>query len=465
MNRSFAWRRGLGAATFVSCLGAATLVPGGEARADGIAYYEAVAKAVGAGYTLSNQSVPLGLVFEGIGPEADARQSSLQRADANASVPYFGDTIPGLPGTLGGIYKLPIPSYPLIASTSYGEAPVDIDFPGVSMHAESTASSTIARSSIGSAATGAAAAARVDETADGGVVSSSDSEFNALKLGNQITLSGVRSRAVTSADAAGKLTRTATLSIARIFAPGLALTLPENSTGEVPIPIPIPGVPNTPPIPVEPFPVPYGGQTIVAPEIGFVNGTFTIALPFAGDTQRYAVPAGPVIDAFKALGITLGYQSAEILPTGIAAPVLSMGFTFPSPPPNQYVQGETPVTFSIGQALALVDARTAGSANSTNGTASATDGGSAPTLPSSGNVPGVDQIAALFPSPVAPDQVGSVPVADVPVVQQALTVNGRASTVGADLSSIYFVLVVGGLLAFVATTALRLMGVRFRWGS
>jgi hypothetical protein len=472
MNRLRSRRPALAAAAIVGCVAAAGSIPTGTARADSSGYYEAVAKAVGAGYTLSNETIPLGLVFEGVGPEADARQTSLQRADANAAVPYLGDTIPGLPGTAAGIFGVPVPSYPLIASTGYGEPPAEVDYPGISMYCESTTASTIARSSIGSPTSGSSASARIDRADDGSVTAHSGSELNALKLGNQLLVSGVQSRAVTTADSSGALTRSSSLSVGRISAPGLSFTIPRSTPGEVPVPVPVPGVPNVPPIPLAPVPVPLGGETVVQPDIGFVNGTFTITLPFAGKTQSYALPAEPVIAAFKQLGITITYQAAQQIPNGVIAPVLSFAYTIPAPPENQYYQGPTPVTFSIGHSLSAVEFRTAGSAtgagspavgtdgtNATDGIA--TQGGSLPaTAPSSGAVPGLDAVAKLFPSPAVPAQVAAE---SVPVDQIALS--SRGAIAGADISSIYLVIVVGGLLAFLAVTALRLMGVRFRWGS
>ncbi|MBA3741632.1 hypothetical protein [Sporichthya sp.] len=451
------------AATGLVLVAVGSIVLGSAPAARADAPYDGLARAVGIDATLTNPSIPAGLIIEGIGPQASAHQSSVGIGDANAAFPYFGDVIPGVPGVLGGIFGLPVPPYPLIASSGKGGPPANTSYPGVQLHAESNAGNTIASAVAGQEASGLTSLARVDRLDDGSVRALADTAGNALKLGGALTLSQYRSHAEAMADAGtGKLVRTASLSIGRISVPGLSFTIPESTPGTVPLPVPIPGVPNVPPATFPPVPLPMAGQTLAEPDIGLVDGYFVLTLPAEGADQKYVLDAPAVLDAFKAAGVTMAFQASQLTESGIVAPAFQFTTTLPSPPPNIYYSGETPVTFSSGLTVAQVDLRLVPSAGALTADGLSSD---APALglPSTG----VDSIGiggGLPPAAGAVPGLGSVAGNSTPV-SSGLIPAGNAVSLDFDAAGIYLALVATGLLAFLAATALRVMGVRFRWGS
>ncbi|WP_019873393.1 hypothetical protein [Sporichthya polymorpha] len=431
--------------------------------------YDAYAKAVGIDFTLRNPSIPVGFVVQAIGPEADAHQTSLSTRDANASFPYFGDVVPTLPGLGSAITGFPVPPYPFIASSGAGQKPVVRSYPGITLRAESGTTSTIASGVAGTTAFGGSADARVDEAEDGSVTSTSEAEYKAVDLSGVFKLSGVRSRAETTADGTtGKLTRSSSLSIGLISVPGLSFTVPKSSPEAIPIPIPVPGVPNVPPIPAPPFPFPAGGTTFVAPQLGIQDGYFVVTAP-GQETQKYTVPAQPVIDGLKAAGVTFTYQAAEITSNGIIAPVANFRFDIPAPPENQYYSGPTPVTMTTGLTVANVDLTPLGSEVPTGIQPSGAEGGTA--APGTG-VAGVDAAGlGVLPGTTA-GVAGGVPVAGsgVPGVSGAgeETVAAEFVRVGTALKGaggldIYLALAAAGVVTLLAAWALGLIGVRRLW--
>ncbi|MFN2537892.1 MAG: hypothetical protein ABR549_07020 [Mycobacteriales bacterium] len=92
-----------------------------QSPARAAATFTGSAAAYGIDSTVSNPSVPLGLVVQAAGPAAQATLSSLQQSDTFASFPYPGEGVAGLPGVVGGTAGVPLPAYPFIVATSLGE--------------------------------------------------------------------------------------------------------------------------------------------------------------------------------------------------------------------------------------------------------------------------------------------------------------------------------------------------------
>lgn len=328
----------------------------GPARAGTDAYYDATARAIGVDATLSNPSIPIGLVVEGIGPEADVHQTALQVGDAQAAFPYLGDTIPSTPGVLGGILGVPTPAYPAAAYTTYGQPASDVNYPGVTLHAQSLAQDTVADAVVGTAASGGHSSSTINVGSDGSLTSTATTDLQGLQIGSVFSIGAVHAQAKAVADSTGKITRTSSLTIGQISVPGGAISVPSTTPGTIPIPIPIPGIPNIPPQTVPTIPIPVvGGTTLPVGDIGFENGYFTVTLPVLGMPQQFAVPAQAVLDTFKAAGITITYQAEQDTTTGVIAPVLHVSTTLPSPPANMYFSGATDVTYTLGSAVATAD--------------------------------------------------------------------------------------------------------------
>ncbi|HUR01513.1 MAG TPA: hypothetical protein VM347_03155, partial [Nonomuraea sp.] len=201
--------------------------------------YEATAEAFAFRMTAANQSLPLGLVIEGQGPLSRARQTSLDQSDALAAFPYPGDSAAQGPGVVGGLIGVPLPAYPLQASTTGGEEPARAQLPGIDLSAESQAALTTARAVVGSGAPGASTLSRIIRTADGGVVSTATTSADGLALGGSATVSGVESMVSVARDGTGRLTRSTDLAIGRISVPGLTMTIPQTLAAP-PEPLPLP---------------------------------------------------------------------------------------------------------------------------------------------------------------------------------------------------------------------------------
>lgn len=440
------------AATGVVTVG--VVVPAGIGRAESFETppYDASAQANVVNIATTNATFPLGLLIEGGGPESHVRMTSLQQSDASASFPYLGTSIPTAPGLAASIVGLPLPNFPTTLTSSYGDSPRTRNFPGVALRAESGQATTLAAATAGSEGlAGGTSTSRVDVTPDGGVVSRAATSISALDFGGLVSVAGFRSDAQVSSDSGtGKLTKTSTLSIARLSAPGLALTIPAGG--------------NIPP--------PFAGQSIVAPDLGFQDGRFTVTLPYLGEPQQFEVPAQSVLDAFKALGVTLEYQPATSGTTSIQGAQFVIKMTLPAPPANQAYNGETPVTYTLGQTLAAVTVSPLGGADdAVNGTdgagtapASGIDQASAPDT-SAGAGPALSDVDAAGLLPTTTDAL-TPQVTDLPVAGQSLTA-ARFEPLAADFGAtrFYLALALAALVAFLSMTAVRLLGVRLKWES
>ncbi|WP_028984489.1 hypothetical protein [Sporichthya polymorpha] len=437
------------------------------------AAFDAYAQGIAVNATARNQSFPLGVVIEGIGPEASSRLTSSGQSDAEASFPYLGPVVPGLPGIAAGLYGLPSPGYPLQAATGAGDAPADVAYPGIRLHAESGQESNIGSASVVSPSGGGTADSRISVAPSGDVRAFADSALDGIVIGGTVRMSGVHSTAVVLADGTtGKLTRSSSLSIARIHVPGLAIAVPKTTPGSAPVPVPIPGVPQLPDTPFPPIPLPFGGQTLPAPDIGFKDGYFSMTLPGFGDNQ-YAVPASSVLDAFKQAGYGITYQPATETPTGIEG--ASFNFTYEAPgfPDNPYFSGPVPITYTVGKVLANVtlnpatydatagvtDSAAAGTGSVGTGAAGAAPGGVLPSLDAAGIgglVPGGAAVGA------APAAVGAGVGTGIPT---ATFVPAGAAINFSDSTNLYLLFAAIAVAALLSMMALSLVGVRSPWKS
>jgi hypothetical protein len=398
----------------------------------------------------------------------------LDKGDATANFPYFGDSVATAPGVVSGLFGVPVPPYPLTASSTFGSAPASVNYPGIELNAVSRATSTVADAVAGSAGSGATSHSEVDESADGTVTAEASNASPLTVLGPLVSLKGFASSVGVSADSNGTLTRTSNFAIDEISVPGLVLRIPEGSPSSypVPFPVPVPGVPAPAPIPAPalPVPAPFAGATITEPKIGFINGYFTISLPFAGETQKYALPAEPVIEAFSAQGVTIRYTAPQKTKEGLLGGVFTVQYTLAAPPDNPFYSGPTPATFVVGNAEAAVS-RAADSPAIAPGGAAGTDAAAAGALPT-----GTDSIAA------APGDLGAGPVpgavggAGVPTVDLVPQGSGPASSdsflaaalpafLSSDFSAIYLALVGIAVAALIAVSVLGAKGVSARWNS
>lgn len=343
----------LRAAAGLVCAGlsAGVLVLAGAPQAAAELSYEASAEAFAFRSTLANQSLPLGLTLEGQGPVSRARQTSLSQSDAFAAFPYPGDTAAQGPGVVGGLIGVPLPGYPLQASTTFGDKPAVTQLPGVDLRAESAQQLTQASALLGSGGSGAATTSRIIQTGAGAIEVSAVATGDALDLAGVVALSAVRASAIAMMSEAGELTRATELSIGRIAVPGLRLTIPPNAPALPAAPEPIPAPPAFPPVPL-----PFGGQTIDAPEIAFRNGQFGVTLPGLG-SQVYAVPSAAVAEALAGAGVTMTYQAAQQTDDGVISPAISFSTVLPEPPPSPAgISGTSTLTVTFGLAQATIAA-------------------------------------------------------------------------------------------------------------
>ena len=359
----FTKRCGRGVALIALAGSAVALLPT-SAPADTLATFDAQAAANGLDVTASNASIPLGLVVQGTAPVARAALDSLGTSQALAAGPYPGDLAASLPGTVKTTSGIPLPDYPLMAATSAGDEPKEVVAPGMSLRAESRASRSTSRATVGSDSTGSTAIATAERDDAGGVQATAVSRFDVLRVLNRLTLSGVVAEAVTGLDESGARTSRSSLRIDAIDAAGLVLSVPETTPkGGLPdLPPLVSGQPAPPqPPPSQPTPLPGGGTTASGPVLRFADGNFSVVSGTGAKPTEVPVPAATVIEAFHKLGIEMTYQAAQPTDTGVVAPVLSFRTTLPPLPDNPTAfQGPTAVTVDVGRVTTSVAGQTTG---------------------------------------------------------------------------------------------------------
>ncbi|HEY2831061.1 MAG TPA: hypothetical protein VGJ14_01445 [Sporichthyaceae bacterium] len=427
-------------AAVVALTGAVVLLPGGRAAADST--YSASTEAGGLRMYLSNESVPLGIQPEVSGPYAIATQNSIEQSDAMASTPYPGDAGQSLPSTVAGSTGAPLPAYPFIVTTSLGDPPARLSYPGIDLRAESAQTLTQASATGGGDSVGAISTARVLRDGDT-VTADGSTEANLIRLGDDLVISGLHATAMAGRDASGTLTRSSELAFTSLSATGLTLTLP-----------PPPGT-NGP------------SQKISPPAISLVDGKFRVIAPgqSANDTE---VPVADVVAALTKAGYHTVYQQPQQTTNGITGAGLQINTTLPAPPPGTPggFSGETPVTLALGLVKAEITYAGGGEQQPSIGT-----GAPAGTTPAAG-APAVSTPATAGLLPPGTGGTPTTGLSTAPAGNPALTVHVpptvdfttlAAATAGQkqpDVGWIYSLVAAVGLSALVGTVLLAYRGVR-----
>lgn len=417
--------------------------------------YDATATATATSIRFVNSTIPLGVAPQVGGPSAVARLTSLGQSDGKASYPDLGDVVEGAPGIAGGVLGAPVPSYPLAVATQYGDEPRQVAGPGVTLRSSSALSVVEAAGIAGSSASGSESVARAAFDKGAGVVAEGRTATRALSLPGVGVLTAVESISKVVRQVGGQADRTSSLSFSRLLIPGLALTLPPST----PTDSPSPDLPAPPPVPV-----PFGGQTLDSPQIGFIDGSFTVTLPGVGGSQQYAVPAEAMEAALKGVGVTFNYQRPVLSPDGVTGATLEFRTTLPAPPDNPGISGPTEVTYTVG---------------GTSARAVLGSGGSSTALPAAG--PNALSGGAGTVEPIAPGELGALAAGALPSLAEGTgTQVPTAAFAPADpalassdvdafraarvtgLSSIYLAIAIAVLLSFVTLQALRALGARVR---
>jgi len=419
-------------------MGVAALLPGGRAAADSA--YTATTEAGGLRVIVQNQSIPLSISPEVSGPVAIAIQNSLQQSDALASMPYPGDAVANAPSTVAGSANLPLPSYPFVVTTSLGDAPAHVSYPGIDLRAESAQTLTQASATGGTDAIGSSSTARVLH--DGDVVNANAvTDANVIRLGDDLVISGLHAAAMASRDAAGALTRASTLAFSSLSASGLAFTLP-----------PPPGT-NGP------------STRVTPPAISLVDGKFRVLAPGQPENNT-EVPAADVVAALTKAGYPTTYEQARQTANGIIGAGLQINTTVPAPPPGLPggVSGESPVTLALG--LVKAEISYAGSPTTptigTGGTAAAVPTASTPTA-TTPTTPGILPPGSPNSSFSVPaGAFGNTPAGHSPLPTVDFTTLAAASTGNEqpDVAWIYSLVAAVGLAALAGTVVLAYRGVR-----
>jgi hypothetical protein len=423
--------------------GIAPFLCSGSASAD--ATYEAAADATGAKLIFSNQSIPLGVSPQAQGPTAMAKQTSLHQSDGYAAFPDPGQDVVGLPGVAGGAAHVPLPGYPFAIATSYGDDIRRLSYPGIELSSESGESVTQASATGGSKGAGATSIARVTRDGDA-VAATATSDADVLRLGDALVLTGLHASAGALRDATGKLIRTSSLSFTSLSVPGLAMSVP-----------PPPGSSSPP-------------QKLTAPQIGFVDGTFTVTLPGA-PANSTPVPAKDVFSAFASAGYRISYQAPQQTTDGIVGAGLQIATTLPAPPPGSPggLSGQTPVTLSMGLSRAEISYRgsqdtpstiasTAGALTPPPAGGVVLSGGAAPE-PAAALPPAAGSAVVDVPVPTAPAAMGGGSVdstAPRSVDFAALTANRKP--LRTDVGWIYLMIGAVGVAGALALLAMRWAG-------
>ncbi|HEY3604609.1 MAG TPA: hypothetical protein VGL04_08035 [Sporichthyaceae bacterium] len=437
-------RRVAAAAGAAALIVGSCLLPGGRAAADST--YSATTEAGGLRLLMSNESIPLGIQPEVSGPLAVATQNSIQQSDALASVPYPGDAGQSLPSTVAGSTGAPVPAYPFIVTTSLGDAPARMSYPGIDLRAESAQTLTQASATFGGDAIGSTSTARV--LRDGDVVTATGvTDADAIRLGEDLVISGLHATATAVRDEAGHLTRTSQLAFTSLSARGLTLTLP-----------PPPGT-NGP------------STTFTPPAISLVDGKFRVLAPGQpqSDTE---VPAADLVAALTKAGYPTTYEQAQQTANGIIGAGLRINTTLPSPPPGTPggFTGETPVTLALGQVKAEISYQGAATqpsigtglpaGSAPTSTAATTPAITTPTTP--GLLPPGTPGTPLANYGTAPATTGTAlaPRPAVPTVDFTTLAANASSTDQPDVGWIYSLVAAVGVSALAGTVVLAYRGAR-----
>lgn len=422
--------------------------------------FDAGAAAYGVDVQLRNPSIPVLPAIQMAGPTADAQAGSIRGARAFASFPYPGDVAVGLPGLLAAVFGVPLPAYPAYAQAEDGDRPAEVTFPGVELRAESRGGITQARALAGDGAAGSTSAARI-EVDDTIIASRAESSF-AFGLGKFLTISGVRTSASAVLGPSGEVEIATGLDIGRVSVPALELRIPEETPGT--IPVPVPGLSELPPVELPPVPLPFAGEVLEAPDLGFRDGRFVVFLPVLGG-QTYDVPSDVIVDALAAAGIDAEYQPAQPLTDesgaviGVVGASLTLRTVLPAPPENTFYNEPTEVVMAFGRATAVVDAAGGSGFGAPDLGGSGTFTPDQTGAPSSAGVP----TGAISPGPGAANTTGDRAAAPGEPTGPRQSLTAFREPLARDVLGIYLVIVGVALVGLGSAGAVRVMGVRNAW--
>jgi hypothetical protein len=440
------------AALLVSVLTASGSSP---ASADTELAFDAVGEATGVISTITNTTIPAGIVIEGSGPTAQARLSSLGTSTAFAALPYPGDTAANLPGTVTALTQVPLPDYPLYVRSESGTDPKSATYPGATLNAASTGNRSAAHATAATDAVGYFADTTVTQDKDGSVSVLSVARQNGLDIGGLVTASNVVSTSRADLDTAGGVTTKSSLTVGRFIAPGLEYTVP----AEYCIPTQA----------CQALPAPLAGLTLSNPNIGLDADGFFITLPIAGP-QRFPIPAETFFSALKNIGVGATYQKEIKTKNSVVAATLALSTVLPSLPPNDVFNGPTPVTYTLGRTAASVSGQVT---DTGSGSIDIPIGGvETPPFTSGGSGPVEGGLSPLAPGGTGAGTLPSIGTGESPSVatpgQGAQLAPALAASGREPLQSVfwfYLVLVGVGLVGSAAGQVIRYMGVRASWAS
>jgi hypothetical protein len=279
-----------------------------------------------------NESLPLGIAYEGYGPYAQAKFNSLGSSDAVASAPYPGEVSAGSTGLIASVTGVQVPEYPFYLVSAAGDDPKHVSYPFSSLDADSGSGAAVGHATMGSDFSGASATARAEKLTNGDIQGYSESAFDVLDLGHNVTIRGLHTVARAVAGTDGKLTRSSELTFDSITAPGLEYQTPCAVPPQIPMP--------------KPTALPCAQS--YAPTLGFSNGQFMLLGP---DGKQQATPLGAeaASSALKGAGISFSYQAAQSTSDGIIGSGILLSFNFPEIPHNgSGIEGVTNQSFAIG---------------------------------------------------------------------------------------------------------------------
>lgn len=365
------------------------------------------------GFPLVNQVVDVGA------PSAQAVLNGIGKSQAYAAMPYPGDDVLTLPGTVFPVLGLPSPPpYPLIASSDASTSPqAAVNQPGLSLSAKSDpGSSTATATAGGGAGVGSAestATTKVDGST-GAVTAVSDCSADVVSLQGVLRIGHVEAKAHAAQGIEGT-TLDSSFSAEGVSVAGVSVSVSDKG-------IVLPG-----------------GSTPVPNTSGL----------------------SPVLD--KA-GVSMKVLPVEKHEHSIVAGGLVVSVNVPAP------TGSTIVSYTFGRASASAtgsveprqSAADTGAGALTGGTEPAAATGGAPTAGESGfSAPLASTAPPLSSGPTAAPRT-STRAQPGGARRGAVTLAGASSST-TSAASFYLVLVVGAVVAASGLVLVRLFGVKLLW--
>lgn len=423
-------RRVIGALLVVAgCLGAAgsAFGPSTVAAAQGLepgGAYSGTASADGVRVTYNVDGFLVTDRFvDGGAPVAQAAVSSLESVGF-ASAPYPGDTALSAPGLAAGATDMPVPAYPLVASSRYpGQEEAAVEQGVVELSASSSATSSTASGSAGGPADEAASLGATRATAE--VVhdeSSGSVTSTASSLAEAFTVAGV-------------------FRIGRVESTATVVDAPDGEPQRE--------------VSFDVADVTIAGQTVAVTESGLALPGSTMPLP----------DASPLLAVLQDQGIEVRYVAAQDTPDGVVAPGVEVRVTHPVP--NAPSPGVA--VYRFGQVSASA---TGGIGTFTVGSdvVDQTAGGTGGDVVAPGVASDGAGVAGPVPATAAAPRSGAEPTGTASAALEATdhvqpTVAATPQWAKTWTMAFYLVIVLSGLVAVSGGQLIRLHGVRMPWTS